>query len=96
MPFREAHHVVGALVVRAEEAGVELTALADGDIRETLLASADPVAAVLGSLPAIADALRAAATLENALARPDVVGGTAPGRVQAELKAAARRLGIAG
>ncbi len=96
VPFREAHHVVGALVARAEEIGVELTGLADGDIRAALLASADPVAAVLGSLPAIADALRAAATIEHALARPDVIGGTAPGRVQAELKAAARRLDIAG
>jgi argininosuccinate lyase len=94
VPFRQAHHVVGALVARAEASGVELSELGDGDIRETLLASADPVAVGLGDLPGILDELRAAATLENALSRPDVVGGTAPGRVQAELEMAARRLDL--
>jgi argininosuccinate lyase len=96
VPFREAHHVVGALVARAESSGVDLDSVADRDIREALRASADPVAVGLGSLPGIADELRAAATLENALGRPDVVGGTAPGRVQAELDAAAHRLDLAG
>ena len=93
VPFREGHHIVGALVARAEAAGVELTELADRDIAEVLASSADPVAQQASSGPHVADELRAAATLENALARPDVVGGTAPTRVHAELDAAIVRLG---
>ncbi len=78
VPFREAHHIVGALVARAEAAGVELTDLADADVRDALGASADPRAQDLATADGIADRLRDAATLESALARPDVIGGTAP------------------
>jgi argininosuccinate lyase len=94
VPFRAAHHVVGALVARAEGSGVELTSLADADVRAALAASVDPRAQELGAAEGIADRLRVAATLELALARPDVVGGTAPARVEAELRAAAERLGL--
>jgi argininosuccinate lyase len=94
VPFRDAHHIVGSLVTRAETAGVELTDLPDGDIAEVLVASADPVAEGLAGDPAVPSELRAAATLENALARPDVTGGTAPVRVHAELEAAMGRLGL--
>jgi argininosuccinate lyase len=96
VPFREAHHLVGALVARAEVAGVELTGLPDGDIVTVLAASVDPTASVLAADPATGSRLRAAASLENALARPDVIGGTAPRRVHAELAAAAERLGLRG
>ncbi len=41
----------------------------------------------------IAAALRAAATVEGALASADVVGGTAPNRVAEQLAAAKARLG---
>ena len=92
VPFREGHHIVGSLVARAEAAGVELTELPDGDIAEILASSADPLAQRAASDPEVAGELRAAATLENALARPDVIGGTAPARVHAELDAAIERL----
>lgn len=91
--FREAHHIVGSLVARAEAAGLELTELADADVQAVLTASPDPAAAALLSSTDIASRLRQAAVLENALARPDVIGGTAPVRVRSELEAAAERLG---
>ena len=96
VPFREAHHLVGSLVARAEAAGVELTGLADADIVAILGASPDVVAAGLAADAAVPGTLRAAAELDNALARPDVIGGTAPRRVHAELAAAAERLGLRG
>jgi argininosuccinate lyase len=92
VPFREGHHIVGSLVARAEAAGVELTELPDRDITEVLAASADPVAQRIASDPEVAGELRTAAKLENALARPDVIGGTAPARVHAELDTAIERL----
>ena len=92
VPFREGHHIVGSLVARAEAAGVELTALSDQDIAQALAASDDPEAQRLASDPAVAVTLRTAASLENALARPDVIGGTAPVRVHAALDAAVARL----
>ena len=92
VPFREGHHIVGSLVARAEAAGVELTALSDRDIAQVLAASDDPEAQRLASDPGIGGRLRTAASLENALARPDVIGGTAPVRVHAELDAALARL----
>jgi argininosuccinate lyase len=94
VPFREGHHIVGSLVARAEAAGVELTELPDTDIAAVLAESADSTAAGAASNPEVAAELRTAAKLENALARPDVIGGTAPVRVNAELAAAAVRLGI--
>ncbi|MFV2065152.1 MAG: lyase family protein, partial [Chloroflexota bacterium] len=95
VPFREAHHIVGSLVARAEAASLELTGLPDSDITAVLAASPDAIAAGMATDSAVAVKLRAAAELENALARPDVIGGTAPIRVHAELTAAAARLGIA-
>ena len=94
VPFREGHHIVGSLVARAETAGVELTELSDRDISEVLATSNDPLARGVASDPEVAAELRTAASLENALARPDVIGGTAPVRVHAELDAASRRLGL--
>jgi argininosuccinate lyase len=94
VPFRAAHHIVGMLVARAEEAGLQLTELADADIGAALAASADPRAQELASADGVAERLRGAATLEAALSRPDVTGGTAPRRVQAELRAAAERFGL--
>jgi argininosuccinate lyase len=96
VPFREAHHLVGTLVARAEASGVDLTGSTDADIAAVLAASVDPTAAGLAADPATGTRLRAAAGLESALARPDVIGGTAPRRVHAELEAAATRLGIGG
>jgi argininosuccinate lyase len=92
--FREAHHVVGRLVRRAEEAGIGLGELADGDVVAALEASTDHDARAVATSPDIGEAVRAAATVEAALARADVVGGTARARVATELHAAAVRLGL--
>jgi argininosuccinate lyase len=94
VPFRAAHHVVGSIVMRAEEAGVALGELADPAWSEALAASADSRARELALDANLAERLRRAATVAAALASCDVIGGTAPGRVHAELEAAASRLGV--
>jgi len=80
MPFRDAHGAVGVLVAEAERRGCRLDELPDD-------AFADLV-----DLPASAAELRAAATLEAAIARPRVIGGTAPERVREAVAAARARL----
>ena len=93
VPFRAAHHLVGALVRLAEERASPLTSLSDDDIRAVLRASDDQAARALAGNAGVPAELRDAAGIEAALARPDVIGGTAPDRVAAELAAAERRLG---
>jgi argininosuccinate lyase len=93
--FRVAHGVAGRLVVAAEGVGVGLDAVSDHAVVEALREADDPVARELASQAGIPGAFRAAATVEGALARFDVIGGTAPGRVAAELRAAEERLGLA-
>ncbi|HYL40785.1 MAG TPA: hypothetical protein VET90_05705, partial [Candidatus Binatus sp.] len=84
----------GGLVRLAEARGVDLADLTDDELRAGLAAGDDPVARRLATDgDAIAD-LRAAATIDGALERSDVVGGTAPKRVTAELRAVASRLGV--
>lgn len=92
--FRAAHRVVGSLVRRAESRGLSLAELPDSDVEAALAESDDPAAASLASQPATPTELRAAATIDAAIARCDVVGGTAPARVAAELEAAAHRLDL--
>jgi argininosuccinate lyase len=82
LPFREAHGVVGALVAEADRRGCRLDELPDDAF------------AALTDLPATTDELRAAATLEFAIARPRVTGGTAPERVAEALAAARARLDV--
>lgn len=94
VPFREAHHIVGELVARAEAADVDLTDIADGDVTEVLSSSSDEIAVALASAGTTSAQLRAAAGIDAAVARPDVIGGTAPARVEAELDAARTRLGL--
>ena len=97
IPFRVAHHVVGSLVAEAEEAGLGLDAVSDAMIGLALGASGDAAAQALAADPGIGDALRAAASVDGALAGCDVIGGTAPARVTAALADARRRLdGAAG
>ena len=55
-------------------------------------ASGDATAAGAGRGPGIGDELRAAASIDGALASCDVIGGTAPTRVAAALAAARQRL----
>ena len=92
LPFRSAHHVVGVLVARAEEAGLALDAVTDPMIALALGVSGDPQAADLAADPSLAADVRTAAALDGALASCDVVGGTAPRRVAEALHAARRRL----
>ena len=94
VPFREAHHVVGALVALAEADGRGLTELRDDEIVGVLRASADPRAVDLADDPDAPELVRRSAELDVALARPDVIGGTAPSRVADALRAAEVRLGI--
>ena len=93
MPFRAAHHIVGSLVAQAEAAGIGLDEIPDGMVGLAIGASGDPTAATLASDPALGDDLRAAASLDGALASCDVIGGTAPARVAAALTTARARLG---
>jgi argininosuccinate lyase len=90
--FRSAHHMVGSLVAQAEQAGVGLDEVSDSMVGLALGASGDPDAAALAADPGSGDAIRAAASLDGALASSDVIGGTAPTRVAAALAAARARL----
>jgi argininosuccinate lyase len=90
--FRTAHHIVGALVAQVENAGLTLDEVPDAMVAQALMASDDPAATALASEPGIGDAIRAAASLDGALASCDVIGGTAPNRVATALRAARTRL----
>ena len=92
VPFRAAHHVVGSLVAQAEEAGIGLAELPDGMIGMALGAAGDAQASQLAGDPSIGETIRDAATVDAALASCDVIGGTAPIRVAAALRAARVRL----
>ncbi len=92
VPFRTAHHIVGSLVAQAETAGIGLDEVPDAMVGLALGASGDPAAADLAGQADIGDDLRAAASLEGALAACDVVGGTAPDRVAEALANARARL----
>ena len=91
--FRSAHHLVGSLVAQAERDGCRTLAELPDDAWVAALAGADDDAArELATSDGIATELRAAASIEGALAAPDVIGGTNPGRVAAALAAARERL----
>jgi argininosuccinate lyase len=93
VPFRAAHHVVGLLVGLAERDGVrELGGMPPATIEELLRASDDEAARTLGGQDGIGAALLASATVEGSLASADVIGGTAPTRVKAAIRAARDRL----
>jgi len=92
IPFRAAHHVVGALVAAAEKDAIGLDAVSDAAVAAALAGSDDPTAAALATERGIGDELRDAASVDGALASCDVIGGTAPARVAAALAAARERL----
>jgi len=92
--FRAAHHVVGALVAEAGRAGVALDAVDDATIAAALATSDDSIAIAIVGDRELPGEMRAAASLEGAIAGCDVVGGTAPRRVAAGLAAASARLGL--
>ena len=74
LPFREAHHVVGACVKRAEELGIELSAL--------------PAADAAAIHPAVTSEVLAVLTSEASVASRTSYGGTAPERVRQAIAAA--------
>ena len=96
VPFRAAHHVVGALVAEAERGGVPRLADVSPAALEALLAASDePAARRLADEPGTAAAVLAVATVEGSIAAADVTGGTAPARVAAAIADARRRLDAA-
>ena len=74
MPFREAHETVGHIVMRAIEREVELNELALDELKTFS--------------PLIEDDVFESLSLQKTLATKSQIGGTAPERVVAELKAA--------
>ncbi len=77
LPFREAHHITGALVKRAEDLGVGLADLSDAE-----LAAAHP---------RLTGAARAWLTVEGSVARRSSEGGTAPDQVRHQIARAKER-----
>jgi argininosuccinate lyase len=78
MPFREAHETVGRIVVRALDQGVELNELSLEELQS------------FSSL--IESEVFASLSLQQTLASKNQIGGTAPERVETELKEARARL----
>ena len=74
LPFREAHHLAGQSVALAEKKGVKLDALSRTDWRSISEQFGADIAAVFN--------------FEKSVASRDVVGGTAPKSVRAQIKAA--------
>jgi len=77
MPFRQAHHVTGALVKMAEDRKCDLSDLALADMQSVEPGITDDVFAVLG--------------VESALAGRTSFGGAAPANVRAQAEAARKR-----
>ena len=72
LPFRQAHHVTGALVAKAEKKGVDLDGLSLADMREVEPGITDEVYSVLG--------------VDNSVASRTSFGGTSPENVRAAAK----------
>jgi argininosuccinate lyase len=82
LPFREAHHVTGAIVKRADAEGVALDML--------------PLADMQAVFPGIDETVYAVLTVERSVASRDSLGGTAPVRVREQVskwRAALERAG---
>ncbi|MGX9854111.1 argininosuccinate lyase [Limimaricola variabilis] len=71
LPFREAHHVTGSLVARAEEKGCDLPELTIEDMKAVHAGITEDVFGVL--------------TVENSVASRTAYGGTAPANVRAQI-----------
>ncbi|WP_407948610.1 argininosuccinate lyase [Parvibaculum sp.] len=72
LPFRQAHHVTGALVAKAEKKGVDLDGLSLDDMHEVEPGITDEVYSVLG--------------VDNSVASRTSFGGTSPENVRAAAK----------
>ncbi|MBI3506342.1 MAG: argininosuccinate lyase [Proteobacteria bacterium] len=77
MPFREAHHVTGRIVRRAEELGVDISGLPLADMRAIEARIDKSVFAVLG--------------VRNSVASRTSFGGTAPANVRRAVRAARKK-----
>ena len=93
LPFRSAHHVVGALVAAAEARGVMLDSVTDEEVSTALGTVDEAVAATLAADRRTPALIRSAASIEGSLAGADVIGGTSRARVRDALAAARGRLG---
>ncbi|SDF29740.1 argininosuccinate lyase [Limimaricola pyoseonensis] len=71
LPFRDAHHVTGSLVARAEEKGCDLPELSLEDMQAVHEGITEDVFGVL--------------TVENSVASRSAYGGTAPDNVRAQI-----------
>jgi argininosuccinate lyase len=93
VPFRVAHHIVGALVGQAEQGDIRVLADVPPAAFAAILAGADDeTARGLAAQPEAPAALLGEATIASSLAAADVIGGTAPPRVAAAIAAARARL----
>ena len=79
LPFREAHHITGALVAKAEAAGCDLPDLSLADMQEAHAGITEAVFEVLG--------------VQNSVASRVSYGGTAPVRVREQVARWKERLG---
>ncbi|MEQ9153444.1 MAG: argininosuccinate lyase [Parvibaculum sp.] len=82
LPFRQAHHVTGSLVAKAEKKGCDLDGLTLEDMREVEPGITDEVYSVLG--------------VDNSVASRTSFGGTAPANVREAASRWRDRLGKAG
>ena len=77
MPFRQAHHMTGEIVKRAETRGCGLSEL--------------PLADMQAVEPALTDAVYSVLDVERSVASRNSFGGTAPDRVREAIAAARKR-----
>lgn len=77
MPFRDAHHVTGAIVAKAEAAGVDLADL--------------PLETMQAIEPRITSDVFSVLTVQASVASRTSYGGTAPGNVRAQVALARQR-----
>lgn len=82
LPFRQAHHVTGALVAKAEKKGVDLDGLSLAEMQEVEPGITDEVYSVLG--------------VDNSVASRTSFGGTAPSNVREAARLWRAQLGKAG
>ncbi len=80
VPFRDAHHLAGRVVLEAEAAGRELWEL--------------PIEAYRSVYQGFGEDVLDSVTVEGAVRAKDVTGGTAPGRVAEALRAARSSLSV--
>ncbi|WP_321395130.1 argininosuccinate lyase [Emcibacter sp.] len=78
MPFRDAHHVTGTLVAKAEQKGCDLDGLTLAEMQAVEASITDDVFCVL--------------SVEDSVASRTSYGGTAPVQVREQVKAARKRL----